>query len=88
MLSGECFALRFAGPAEDRLLLVNLGRDLRLRPLAEPVMAPPDGKRWTTLWSSEHPRYGGSGAPAVEDQGEGWLLPGQAAVLWQGVAVT
>jgi maltooligosyltrehalose trehalohydrolase len=89
VLSGECFAVRFAAQgADDRLLIVNLGRALQLRPLPEPALAPPDGKRWTILWSSENPRYGGSGTPAVDDQGQGWHIPGHAAVLLHGVAVT
>jgi maltooligosyltrehalose trehalohydrolase len=89
VLSGECFAVRFQAPdGDDRLLIVNLGRDLRLRPLPEPVMAAPEDKRWTVLFSTESPRYGGGGTPAVDDQGEGWHIPGHAAVLLQGVAVT
>jgi maltooligosyltrehalose trehalohydrolase len=87
-LASECLALRLAGPGEDRLLIVNLGPDLHLRPLPQPLLAPPEGQRWTTGWSSESPRYGGAGAPLLEDQGEGWRIPGHAAVLLQGVAVT
>jgi len=88
VLTGECFALRFAGPAEERLLIMNLGRDLHLRPMPEPLLAPPAGRRWLIQWSSESVRYGGTGAPLSVDQGEGWRIPGHAAVLLQGVAVT
>ena len=36
-------ALRRAADGDDRLLLVNLGADLDLTPLPEPLLAPPRG---------------------------------------------
>jgi len=81
VLSNEAFVLRFFGePDDDRLLLVNLGADLVLDVMPEPLLAPPLDKRWTVLWSSEHPRYGGGGvvAPAAA---AAWTLPGQAALV-------
>jgi maltooligosyltrehalose trehalohydrolase len=73
----------------DRLLLINLGRDLDFTPAPEPLLAPPAGARWQVLWVSEDPRYGGSGAPPPEDDAGRWRLPGQAAVAlrpvpWEG----
>jgi maltooligosyltrehalose trehalohydrolase len=44
-------------PAGHRLLLLNLGRDLHVGVVAEPLLAPPDGHSWTLAWSSEHPDY-------------------------------
>lgn len=80
VLGPEAFVLRFfAADGDDRLLVVNLGRDLRLAPAPEPLLAPPAGCRWETLWSSEHPRYGGGGTVALESE-SGWQLPGHAAV--------
>ena len=64
----------------DRVLLVNLGRDLRLSEAPEPLLAPPDDRTWRVLWSSESPRYGGCGIGPVEHD-HGWLIPGEAAVL-------
>src|SRR3954468_7790475 len=49
----------------DRLLLVNLGRDLTLAPMPEPLLAPPEDRAWRILWSSEAPSYGGSGTPTL-----------------------
>jgi maltooligosyltrehalose trehalohydrolase len=74
--------LRFFGdtPADDRLLLVNLGYDFRLSPAPEPLLAPPVGQEWEMRWSSEDPRYGGCGMPALETDNN-WRLPGQAAVV-------
>jgi maltooligosyltrehalose trehalohydrolase len=81
VLAAEAFVLRFFSEGDDRLLIVNLGRDLPLVPAPEPLLAPPDGACWEVVWSSEDPRYGGCGAPPPEDREGGWRLPGQAAVV-------
>ncbi|HZY83836.1 MAG TPA: malto-oligosyltrehalose trehalohydrolase [Gemmataceae bacterium] len=81
VLGPAAFVLRFfGGDGDDRLLAVNFGADLRLGPAPEPLLAPPEGRHWEVLWSSESPRYGGCGAPAL-DSDETWRLPGHAAVL-------
>jgi maltooligosyltrehalose trehalohydrolase len=80
VLGSEAFVLRYFGGGQDRLLVVNLGRDLRLDPAPEPLLAPPEGASWAVLWSSEDLRYGGLGTPPLESP-ENWRLPGQAAVL-------
>jgi maltooligosyltrehalose trehalohydrolase len=81
VLSSDAFVLRFFGDAgDDRLLLVNLGIDLHLDPAPEPLLAPPADSEWTTLWSSEDPKYGGIGAPPLDSE-ENWRIPGHAAVL-------
>jgi maltooligosyltrehalose trehalohydrolase len=80
VLAPEALVMRFfGGGGNDRLLVVNLGRDLHLQPVPEPLLAPPQGQRWETLWSSEHPRYGGAGTPPL-DTDTGWRIPGHAAV--------
>ena len=80
VLGNEAFALRFfAGGANDCLLVVNLGPDIVLAPAPEPLLAPPAGKAWEILWSSEDPRYGGAGTPPL-DTPKGWQIPGRAAV--------
>lgn len=81
VLSSRAFVLRwFGGAAGDRLLVINLGRQHQLRPAPEPLLAPLQGGRWTMKWSSEDPRYGGSGAVMPCDA-RGWLLQGVSAVL-------
>jgi maltooligosyltrehalose trehalohydrolase len=81
VLGEHAFVLRyFVEGGADRLLVVNLGRDLHLAPAPEPLLAPPEGKRWQTLWSSEHPRYGGCGTPPL-DTDDNWRIPGEAAVV-------
>jgi maltooligosyltrehalose trehalohydrolase len=74
--------LRFFVPdAEDRLLVVNLGRDLTLDPAPEPLLAPPRvGTHWHPIWSSESTEYGGHGTAPVDTE-EGWMIPGEAAVV-------
>ncbi|HZU36333.1 MAG TPA: malto-oligosyltrehalose trehalohydrolase [Gemmataceae bacterium] len=79
VLGPEAFVLRFFGTDEDRLLVVNFGRDLRLVPAPEPLLAPPEGGSWQLRWSSEDWRYGGDGTPSLES--EGWWIPGEAAVV-------
>jgi maltooligosyltrehalose trehalohydrolase len=77
--------LRFFGMGldpDDRLLCVNLGRDLSFPAIAEPLLAPPAGLRWSLLWSSEAVRYGGAGTPALDPR-YGWVLPGHAALVFE-----
>lgn len=81
VLGENAFVVRFFGEdGDDRLLLVNLGRDLRLSPVPEPLLAPPEGKSWEILWSSEDPLYGGHGTPDVEAE-ECWRILGEALVV-------
>ena len=80
VLSADSFALRWFGQHADRLLLVNLGRDLVRRSFPEPLVAPPANGAWSVLWSSEDVDYGGSGTPVVESA-TGWRLPAFSAVL-------
>ena len=61
-------------------MLVNLGRDLFPNPTSEPLMAPPPGMVWRLLWYSEHPRYGGCGAPPYETN-DHWRIPGHCALV-------
>lgn len=80
-LSDECFLLRhLPGGRNDRLLIVNLGRELHFSPVPEPLLAPPEGFGWKLRWSSESPRYGGAGTPEVETTST-WQIPGRACVL-------
>jgi maltooligosyltrehalose trehalohydrolase len=83
VLAGESFALRFfAAGKDDRLLMVNLGLDLELDSVPEPLLAPPEGCHWTTRWSSEDPRFGGIGTYPLETD-QNWRVPGHAAVVLQ-----
>ena len=82
VLSSECFILRYFTPdfSNDRLLVVNLGRDLHFNPAPDPLLAPPCDSEWSVLWSSESPQYGGVGTPPLDSE-QNWRIPGEAAVL-------
>ncbi len=82
VLAPAAFVLRYCGGGEasDRLVIVNLGAQLKLAPMPEPLLAPPSGCRWQLLWSSEDVRYGGDGTPepyAVQH----WSIPAHAALV-------
>ena len=86
VLGDRAFLLRwFDAGAGDRLLLVNLGREISERPMPEPLLAPPRDARWSLLWSSEYAIYGGGGSAQVDPQHE-WRLPGQCALLLAAVS--
>jgi maltooligosyltrehalose trehalohydrolase len=76
VLGAEAFLLRF----DERLLIVNLGAELHLDIVPEPLLAPPASRTWELRWSSESLDYGGTGTPPIETDGR-WCLPAQAAVL-------
>ena len=81
VIAPQALALRYQGGADgDRLLLVNLGCDIDLSPVPEPLLAPPLDSRWIVQWSSEAPRYGGGGTPPVRPHSH-LHLPGEAAML-------
>lgn len=81
VLAERAFLLRWFDEGEgDRLLVVNLGSDLREQPLPEPLLAPPRGRRWSLRWSSDHTAYGGNGVPDPDPAGC-WFIPGQSAML-------
>jgi maltooligosyltrehalose trehalohydrolase len=53
VLGANAFVLRYFGEnGDDRLLLVNLGRDLELSPAPEPLLAPPENAVWQVKWAS------------------------------------
>jgi maltooligosyltrehalose trehalohydrolase len=85
VLSNDCLLLRyFTEDRLDRLLIVNLGQDLRVSPAPEPLLAPPDGRRWEPVFSTEDPKYSGFGETPLEGSFN-WRIPAQAAVLMTSV---
>src|SRR5205085_6398077 len=57
VLGPEAFVLRFFGErGDDRLLFVNSGPDIHRDSFPEPLIAPPEGRNWRLLWSSEEMR--------------------------------
>ncbi len=81
VLTPEAFLIRYMGNGgSDRLLIVNLGSDVDVAPVPEPLLAPPRGARWHLQWSSEAVAYGGSGRAPLHPH-PSWHLPGETAVL-------
>src|SRR5262249_10955321 len=60
VLTERTFLLRYFSRdhADDRLVIVNLGRDFSASSVAEPLTAPPPGLEWAVRWSSEDATYG------------------------------
>jgi maltooligosyltrehalose trehalohydrolase len=83
-LSEHSLVLRwFDAEHGDRLLLVNLDRELLPDSIPEPLLAPPRGSGWQVSWSSESPEYGGQGsiAPAADHGRGAWRIQAQSSVL-------
>jgi maltooligosyltrehalose trehalohydrolase len=81
VLAERAFLIRwFDAQHGDRLLLVNLGDEIELRPAPEPLLAPPRNASWEFAWSSDDPRYAGPGAidPSTADY---WRVPAESATL-------
>ncbi len=81
-LSSTAFLLRrlMADPDDDRLLLINLGSDIERDSVADPLLAPPQGRQWKVIWSSEAFAYGGGGIRPLDLSGR-WALSSDAAIV-------
>ena len=80
VIAAEAFLLRYLGEeGDDRLVVVNLGRDFDWVPAADPLAAPPEGADWSVYWSSEDAKYGGWGTRPFDPQT--WHIQGQAALV-------
>lgn len=87
VLGHDALLLRYLTPepAGHRLILFNLGHDLPVAVTAEPLLAPPDGHRWSLAWSSEHPDYEGAGRRPVDPE-HFWILPGDCSLVLRSEA--
>ena len=82
VLRSQSFLLRYLSREnDDRLLVVNLGSREELRPVPEPLLAPPSDCDWEILWTSESHRYGGPGAVDIETDENGYCLPSRHCVF-------
>jgi maltooligosyltrehalose trehalohydrolase len=88
VLGDDCFVLRYAvRSGDDRIVIVNLGGDVDMAAAPEPLLAPPGGTMWQTIWSSENPRYGGAGTARIEDE-DGWHIPGRTTAVLAPVVLS
>jgi maltooligosyltrehalose trehalohydrolase len=86
-LGRDCLIVRYFGDTEndDRLLIVNLGNDLKYSPAPQALLAPPATHPWEILWSTSRVEYGGVGTPPIETE-TGWQIAGESAVVLRPVA--
>jgi maltooligosyltrehalose trehalohydrolase len=86
VLAADTFVLRFfcKDHRNDRLLVINLGRDLTFNPAPEPLLAPPEQSAWSVLWSTDSAKYGGNGTPVL-DSDLNWLIPAQSAIVLKAI---
>jgi maltooligosyltrehalose trehalohydrolase len=87
VVDDSAFVVRFAtGTGHDRLLAVSLRTSFDAGALAEPLVAPLEGKSWRVIFETDDPKYGGlgrapiTGAPRGDD-GHIPILGGSAVVL-------
>jgi len=81
VLAPASFVIRyFSERNDDRLLIVNFGERHVLHPSSEPLLAPPPGCRWETIWTSDSQRYGGTDSTAVSAPGQ-WVLATESTVV-------
>jgi len=83
VLGGSAFLLRYfaVDAGDERILVVNLGKDLTVDSRADPLLAPPADRQWCLRWSSEDFRYGGSGIRAVDLRGR-TTITAESAILF------
>jgi maltooligosyltrehalose trehalohydrolase len=81
VLNQEAFAVRMFGEeAGDRLLVVNLGRQLHPDTISDPLFAPPERGSWQKVLSSSDATYGGDGTPPLESE-RGIDIPAECAIF-------
>ena len=86
VINERAFLVRyFSSEEEDRLLIVNLGMSFDMRPMGDPLLAPPSDSDWSEMWNSENPAYGGTGTRTVE-QGDAWRITSHSAILLRPTA--
>lgn len=83
VIGPHAFVLRyFFTGGTDRLVVVNLGRDLELSIAPEPLLAPPEAMEWQLQLSTDDPQYGGNGYRIPEGNDRGWFVPAEIAMVF------
>ncbi|MBA3237678.1 MAG: malto-oligosyltrehalose trehalohydrolase [Parachlamydiaceae bacterium] len=80
VLGTDAFLIRFFGKENgDRLLLINFGIDLDLKPGPEPLLFAGENVDWEIILSTESIEYGGEGTPSLLTPT--WRLPAHSTVV-------
>lgn len=86
VLNDACFILRYFGEkGDDRLILVNFGKDIFAKSIAEPLIAPSKKGEWKLIWSSENLNYGGKGISNPIQNGD-WHIIGHCLLLLKSIS--
>ena len=81
VVADRAFVIRLFGEeAGERLLIVNLGPELDMASVPDPLFAAPAGTTWRMVWTSNDIAYGGDGTPAIESE-QGVTIPAECTVL-------
>lgn len=88
VLDTNAFVLRYFHQLGDCLLIVNLGPDLNMQVVPEPLLAPEHAKKWALSLSTEDPQYGGNGICELNLQQGDWRIPAETAVIYIGKHLT
>jgi maltooligosyltrehalose trehalohydrolase len=81
VLGPRALIVRFFHPEAHRLMVVNLGDDLKLDPAPEPLLAPRRARRWRHILASEAVQYGGKGYSEPHRAGV-WNLTAQCTSVF------
>ena len=87
VIAPAAFVIRFDAESGTRLLIVNLGPDLDMAPMPEPLLAPPRDCTWVVQWSSESVRYGAGGQGSLRMEGP-WHVTAEAAIVLRAERAT
>jgi len=68
----------------EHLAVLDFGHDRQVQIPSEPLLAPPPGKKWKLVFSSELNRFGGRGAFASDGTGP-WRVQGRACTVLEAV---
>jgi maltooligosyltrehalose trehalohydrolase len=81
VIGDSAFGIRlFGSDGADRLIVVNLGRQMDLPSISDPLFAPPENTFWQQLFTSNAVRYGGNGTPPIEME-DGVTLSAECTVV-------
>jgi len=84
VLSDDAFVIRYKGEDSDRLVVINLGKDLDFSPCPLPLLAPLTKTTWECVWSTDDVRYGGRGITKAFE-GNCWYIPGRGAQVFTSI---
>jgi len=80
ILSNQTIVLWYSHETDQRLLIVNLGPLLRLKPISQPLLAAPPAHKWQIIFSTEDHCFKGWGISDI-DLGDQWIIPSSSTTV-------